>query len=177
MKKIFLFALIASMSVFQSCEGPEGPPGPPGADGLLAEVFEVTTTFANDADPYFAYRSFFDLNPAIYASDNILVYELSGVEDGLDVWKLLPQVYYTDLGSFQYNYDFTTNDFSIFIDATYDRSLIDSNFRNNKTFRIAIVPGYFSRTTGALPSSALSDVMERYGLQESDVKTLQEVRK
>ncbi|NMH27797.1 hypothetical protein [Flavobacterium silvaticum] len=181
MKKIFLFTALAAVSVFQSCEGPEGPQGPAGDDGLIAEAFEVTTSFVDDPDPYFAFRSFFPLDPAIYASDSILVYELSGVEDGLDVWKPLPQVYYTNTGSFQYNFDFTTNDFSIFIDATpnIDRNTIDSFYRNNVTFRIVIVPGYFSRTsaTQRLKIPEYYDVMQQYGLDESDVKTLPQTQK
>ena len=34
------------------------------------------------------------LDPVIFSSDNILVYELVDTADGIDTWALLPQVYY-----------------------------------------------------------------------------------
>lgn len=180
MKKIFLFALAAVSSLFIACEGPEGPQGAPGVN-IVGETFEVTTTFVNDADPYFAYRSFFDLNPAIYASDVIQVYELVGVEDGLDVWKPLPQVYMLAEGILQYNYDFTTNDFSIFLDADFDRTLLNSSWTNNRTFRIVIIPSDFSTSFSATSrSNILNDyyaLTEALGIKEADVKPLQQISK
>lgn len=174
MKKIFLLAIVAATGFLQSCEGPEGPMGPAGPE---AEVFEVTTTFVNDPNPAFAYRSFFDLNPAIYQSDNILVYELAGVQSGLDVWKLLPQVYTFPAGGIlQYNYDFTTNDFSIFMDANFDRSTLGGEWTMNRVFRIVIVPGYFSSGPNwrrAAPE--YHDLMRQLNLKEADVKPLAEL--
>ena len=45
----------------------------------------------------------------IYNTDMVLVYRLSGVFQGDDVWKLLPETYFFDDGtlSFRYDYDFT----------------------------------------------------------------------
>lgn len=142
MKRIFLLLVAVTATMFQSCDGDTGPQGVPGP---AAEVFEVTTDFVPTNDPETSYRKFFDLNPAIYQSDNVLVYQLSGVVDGKDVWKLLPQVYTFDNGDvLQYNYDFSYNDFSIFIDANFNLNTLPNTWFNNKTFRVVIVPGYFS---------------------------------
>lgn len=175
MKKIFLFALAAISMATVSCEGPEGPMGASGNDGLLAEVFEVNANFINNPDEYLAYREFYDLNPAIYTSDNILVYELSEVVNGSDVWKLLPQIYTFNQGIMQYNYDFTAHDFSIFIDANFDRATLPSAFRNNKVFRIVIVPGEFSNRQRQITD--YNEVVEKYNIKESDIKTLQPISK
>lgn len=144
MKKIaFIFTLISGMVFLQNCTGPEGPRGPqgfPGIPGPDSEVFEVTTSFISAN----GYESIFVLDPPIRPEDNILVYELAGVHNGRDIWKLLPQTYYFDEGVMLYNFDFTTHDFRLFMDSTFNLSLLDSSWKNNITFRIVIVPGYFS---------------------------------
>lgn len=170
MKRIFLLLAVVAMTAFQSCEGDPGPAGPPGADGLIAEVFEVTTNFVPTADPETSYRSFFDLNPAIFTSDVVLVYELSGVFDGNDIWKPLPQTYTFDNGGILlYNFDFTVNDFSIFMDANFDRSTLDATWTQNRTFRIVIIPGEFSNIIDVNNYNAVS---ETFGLENSEIKTL-----
>ncbi len=174
MKKLLLLFAVAGFSFLQSCEGEEGPQGPAGPE---SEVFEVTANFVNDVNASDAYRNFYDLNPAIFGSDNVLVYELSGVEAGLDVWKLLPQVYtFPEGGILQYNYDFTTNDFSIFIDANFDRTTLGAQWTTNKIFRIVIIPGYFSSGASFRTSAPeYYDLMRQLGKSEADVKTLEAI--
>lgn len=140
MKKIFLFLAATGIISLSSCEGPEGPQGPAGYSAE-SEVFEVNTTFT----PGNNYSQVYALNPNILPSDNILVYELYDVQDGFDTWALLPQVYYFPQGQAQYNYNFSYDQFTLLIDADFDRSLLPINFTNNKIFRIVIVPGYFSK--------------------------------
>lgn len=141
MKKIaFIFTLITGFIFLQSCTGPEGPRGPQGIAGPASEVFEVTTTFTATS----GYERVFNLNPPIYSSDVVLVYELAGVFNGRDIWKLLPQTYYFNEGVMSYNYDFTTHDFRLFMDSTFDLALLDPSWKEDITFRIVIVPGYFS---------------------------------
>lgn len=139
-KLVSVFVLFIGLVVLQSCTGPEGPRGPQGYPGPASEVFEVTTsfTFGN------GYESIFNLNPPIYSSDVVLVYELSGIHQGQDIWKLLPQTYYFDQEIMSYNYDFTTTDFRLFMDATFDVGFLDPSWREGITFRIVIIPGYFS---------------------------------
>lgn len=170
MKKIVLLLAVVAMTVLSGCSGADGAPG---RDGYSAEseVFEVTTNFIPTNNLDTAYRSFFDLNPVILKSDNILVFELAGVVNGLDVWKLLPQVYTFSQGIMQYNYDFTSNDFSLFIDANFDRSTLGSSWTQNKIFRIVIVPGYFSKGT-TLDTTNYQEVIKAFKIDDSHVVRL-----
>lgn len=141
MKKIvFIFTFISGFVFLQSCTGPEGARGPQGVPGPASEVFEVTTSFTATN----GYESIYNLNPSIYSSDVVLVYELAGVFNGRDIWKLLPQTYYFNEGVMSYNFDFTTHDFRLFMDSTFDLTLLDPSWKEGITFRIVIVPGYFS---------------------------------
>lgn len=165
MKKFCSVFVLAVMAVFTlSCEGPRGPQGPQGPSGpdTISEVFEVTANFT----PSNNFQVFYDLNPSIYASDVMLVYELSGVNNGVDIWKLLPQVYTFNQGIMQYNFDFTQHDFSIFMDATFDPMTLDSSWRMNKIFRIVIVPGYFSTQVNVEDINA---VMSELSLNEDSI--------
>lgn len=171
MKKIILLLAVAVVGMvgFQSCTGPEGMPGRDGNDGYSAEseVFEVSASF-NQAN-FFA--TTFGLNPVILDSDNILVYELVNTNGGIDTWALLPQVYYFNEGSAQYNFDFSYDQFTIFIDADFDKNLLPSAFTSGKTFRIVIVPGYFSNKS-AVDTKDYKAVIKAYGIDDSNIKTL-----
>jgi len=170
-KYVFLFVLIFGFVLLQSCEGPSGPRGPQGSQGVPgveSEVFEVTTSFTNTNN----YSANFVLNPPILASDNVLVYELREVINGQNVWKLLPQTYFFDLGIMAYNYDFTKNDFRLFLDATFDLNFLDSSWKNNITFRIVIVPGYFS--LDGIDTSDINAVMGVFNIDDNYVITLEE---
>lgn len=159
---ILALGVITFISV--SCEGPRGPQGPQGPSGpdTISEVFEVTANFTQANN----FQVFYDLNPSIYASDVLLVYELAGVHNGNDIWKLLPQVYTFNEGIMQYNFDFTQHDFSIYMDATFNQMLLDSSWRTNKIFRIVIVPGYFSNDVNIEDINA---VMSELNLNENSI--------
>lgn len=180
MKKILLLLAVVGITSLIGCEGDPGPIGPQGPQGPMgeSEVFEVTTDFLPNTDSELSYRSFFDLDPAILPADNLLIYELAGVQNNLDIWKLLPQVYtFSDGGIAQYNFDFTTNDFSIFIDANFDRGTLPAAWVQNKTFRIVIVPGFFSRGGTPVDYNDYYGVIKAYNIDDSNVKVLtQKVR-
>lgn len=170
MNKIFLFLAVAALAL-QSCEGPEGPAGQQGNPGFSAEaeVFEVTDvdfTVANDWFQTFA------LNPVILQSDNVLVYELVNTNDNIDTWALLPQVYYFPEGQAQYNFSFSFDQFSIFIDADFDFNALPATFTSNKIFRIVIVPGYFSKGTQAVDYNDYNAVIEAFGINDKNIKVL-----
>jgi len=171
MKKcVFILVCVFGFVFLQSCEGPSGPrgpQGPQGVPGVESEVFEVTTSFTNANN----YSANFVLNPPILASDNVLVYELREVINGQDVWKLLPQTYFFDLGIMAYNYDFTKNDFRLFLDSTFDLNLLDPSWKNNITFRIVIVPGYFS--LDGIDTSDINAVMGVFNPKENRIFKLQ----
>ena len=166
MKKIAFILSVFTAVVLQSCTGPEGPRGPQGHPGPASEVFEVTTSFT----PGNGYESIFVLDPPIYSSDVVLVYELAGVFNGRDIWKLLPQTYYFNEGIMSYNFDFTTHDFRLFMDSTFNLDLLDSSWKNGITFRIVIVPGYFSMD--GIDTSDINAVMGVLNLTNDAVQLL-----
>jgi len=166
MKKLFLSLVLAGSAIFTSCEGPEGPQGPTGYSAE-SEVFEVTTTFTSANN----FSQVYGLNPNILTSDNILVYELYEVQDGIDAWALLPQVYYFEQGTAQYNYNFSFDQFTLLVDADFDRNLLPADFLQNKIFRIVVVPGYFSART-SLDINDYDAVVRAMGLEGKPVKQL-----
>ncbi|MBK9511128.1 MAG: hypothetical protein IPO04_17555 [Cytophagaceae bacterium] len=96
MKKLFFIGLFISAGLMQSCNYTETPQ--PINNELLAEVFEVKADFT----PNNEFRNFYNLNPVIFDSDVLLVYELTGTDKtGADIWKPLPQIYTISEGIFQ----------------------------------------------------------------------------
>jgi len=180
MKKIITILTVIAMFGFQACEGPEGPPGQDGQDGdnLISEVFEVAPINFTQGN---SYSSTFPLDPKIYSGDNLLIYELVSSNNGIDVWALLPQVYYFDTGTAQYNYTFSLNQFTIFIDGSFPLAQLPASFLNNKIFRIVIVPGDDgvnaggpnSKMSGSKPDySDYNAVIKKYNIDDSNVKRL-----
>lgn len=161
-----LFAVLMA-----SCSGPSGPPGPPGPRGqdginILSEVFEITVNFNQGNN----FNNFFPLDPPIFDSDVVLIYLLWEVDGDLDVWRPLPQTLFLDEGLLQYNYDFTAVDLSIFLETTFDISILGPQWTNGQTFRIVLVPGEFMvHNPETLP---YNEVMEMIGKTEDDVRKL-----
>ena len=176
MKKILTLFAIVGLIAFSSCEGPEGPQGEKG-DQYVNEVFEETISFNSGNN----FGITFPLNPKIYSGDVLLVYELVNTNDGIDTWALLPQVYYFPSGTAQYNYEFSYDQFSIFVDASFALNQLPASFTTNKTFRIVILPGDDGVNTGgpnsksAVSKADYSDynaVIKKYNIDDSNVKRL-----
>ncbi len=164
MKKLIIPGLMMIAGLFQSCTINETPA--PITKEFLAEVFEVRADFTTNNE----FRNFYTLDPVIFDSDVLLVYEFTGKDkNGADIWKPLPQIYTFNEGVMQYNFDFTRTDFSIFMDANFDRLRLNSSWRLNKRFRIVIVPGKFSNN---LDKDNLLNVMKELNLTEQSVQPL-----
>jgi hypothetical protein len=187
MKKIITLLLISIFSL-TSCGddgaiGPQGPQGPAGVDGLdgLGFTFEETITLEYFSDVNL-YSTFINIPENIVtidpAADAVLIYRLEIVEanDGtdLDTWSLIPQNFFLDEGIIQYVYNHTVNDVEIIIDGNFDLSTLSSQFTENQTFRVVVIPSSsnFAQTTG-LDISNLDAVMHALDLNESDVKKLE----
>ena len=174
MKKLLLILAVVGTTILSSCEGPqgiEGPQGPQGPEGPVSEVFELLNVnfTLNAQNEYTIYRT---LNPVIYDSDNILIYRLSGTIDAqTPIWQLIPRTLFLPEGELDYDFDFSREDFTIYAGGTYDLSATP-DYINNQTFRIVIIPGYFSRTTTAVDLNDYDAVIAAYGLQGKPVKQL-----
>jgi hypothetical protein len=164
MKKLIFSGLLIMTGLIQSCTINDNPE--PITNEFLAEVFEVKADFTTAN----TFRNYYDLKPVIFDSDVLLVYELSGTDNnGEDIWKPLPQIYTFTEGIMQYNFDFTKVDFSIFMDANFDRLRLNNSWRLGKTFRVVIVPGKFAKT---IDKNNLQNVMKDLNLTEQSVTSL-----
>lgn len=166
MKKIFLLLAVVGMTFLQGCEGDPGPQGPQGPQGpASAEVFEIrNVNFINDGTGN--YSIIYDLDPAILNSDMILVYRLASTFNQPDIWESIPKtVYFSNGEELDYNFDFTTNDISIYLGYT-DQSVLTPAFIQNQVFRVVIIPGYLSnKVAGDTSYGNVKDVLK---LTEAD---------
>lgn len=168
MNKIFsIFALIAIVA-FQACEGPEGPIGPPGEPGLVivgtAYEEQIDFTAGND------FMEIINFPEPLVDSDAVLIYRLSAVDNGKDVWRMLPQTYFFEQGPLMYNFDYTVSDFSIFLDGSINFAGLASEWRTGQIFRIIVVPADFP--AGRIDYSNYEAVTKMLGLEDKDFQKL-----
>jgi len=168
MKKILTLFAVVGLIVFSSCEGPEGPEGLPGP---VAFVTEATFDFVGPG-----YAKDVPLT-GMLSGDNILVYELVSAPNQADKWALLPQIYYFNNGTetAQYNFSFSKNNVSIFIDGSLsDLSQLPNSFRLGKTFRIVIIPGDDGINAKKVKADYLdyNAVIAKYNIDDSNIKNV-----
>lgn len=163
MKKIFLLLAVVGMTFLQGCEGDPGPQGEPGRS-VEAEVFEIRNVdFIDDGGGNFAIL--YDLNPSILPSDMIMMYRLASTS-GLDVWESMPKTYYFTNGEeLDYNFDFTTNDISVYLGYT-DGSVLQPAFTQNQVFRVVVIPGYLTNKLAG--DTSYDNVKQKLKLTDSD---------
>jgi hypothetical protein len=136
-----IFALLALVMI-QSCVGPEGPEGQPGLDAINIEasVFEVKMDFTTQNN--FSQRLNF---PSTTLSSDVVMIYIQWEKDGnTPIWRALPQTVFFDEGVLIYNFDFTTKDFTIFLDGPINRSTLNADWRLNQIFRVVVIPGRFA---------------------------------
>ncbi len=176
MKRIIAL-LFCTVFVLSSCSGdgevgPQGPEGPPGPPGPLATVFDVEVDFTA-ANNYEAVIDFNDMDVEVFESDVVLVYLKVG-EDGtaggapVEVFRMLPQTYYINGEQLQYNYDYTFFDILLFLDGTVDFATLDPGLKNDRIFRIAIVPGEFASN---LDVNNMDAVLDALNINEQQIET------
>ncbi|WP_452226131.1 hypothetical protein [Lacinutrix cladophorae] len=159
---LFVFALLLT-----SCQGEDGIDGQDGGI-FVASAFEIEIDF-NAGN---AYEYFEDYGFQVYPSDVTLVYILWETADGQDVWRLMPQqvVFDEDTANesvLTYNYDFTQTDVRFFLDGTVDFSAIGTEWTQNQTFRVVVVP---ADNIDAVDTSSIEDVMEVGRIQAFEKK-------
>ena len=165
MKKILTLLAIAGLFSLQSCDDNDNRTFVD--NDTISEVFEVTTSFNSTNN----YSKLVTLNPPIFSSDVVLVYRLSGVNQGNDVWKLLPETHYFSGGTlnFGYDYDYTTTDVNIFMIGN-DLQGVSTDFRLNQVLRIVIVPADFATSIDKNNFEAVMSVLK---LNESKIQKIQ----
>jgi len=179
MKKIFLLLTVFGIITLSSCTGPQGPPGYPGQNGVngtngvnvSSEVFELKNiNFGLNSNNQWTYYQ--TLNPVIFDSDNLLIYRLTGTIDAnTPIWQLIPRTLFLSQGELDYDYDYSKQDFTLYAGGTYDISTTPT-YINAQTFRIVIVPGYFSSKRQAVDLNDYNAVIKAYGLNDTNVKVL-----
>lgn len=161
MKTTYTLLIALSFILFQSCTIEDNTEYID--NDTISEAFEITTSF-NSTN---GYSKLVTLNPAIFNSDVVLVYRLSGVTtQGNDIWKLLPEMYFFNDGTldFGYKFDFTKNDVRIFMVGNELQTVV-SEYKTNQVFRIVIVPAYFSKTVDITNINAVLSALKINELQ------------
>ena len=184
MKKITLVLGAFLTLFFVACEGPAGPPGldgfdgaqgPAGADGSEFEAiaFEVEIDLtANSGNNTYEFGEPFSAHSIeLFPDDAILVYRLEEVDNGVDVWRQLPQPFFTDDGILYYNFDFTLDDYKIYIEPDFDSGLVSADLVSNQVFRVFVVPANLGLSS-KMDKSNISAVMNSLGLEENDVQKI-----
>ncbi|MGV1013168.1 MAG: hypothetical protein ACOYBS_12050 [Flavobacterium sp.] len=167
MKKFTLLFAIIGMLTFQSCTVNDTTPINTTDNDTISEVWEFTRSFNTTNN----FSNLITFPHTIYASDMVLVYRLSAVTGGTDVWKLLPETYYFNNGTldFRYDFDFTQYDASIFMEG-FDLAGVSAAYRTNQVFRIVVIPGYFgNKNTNNVDFNDYNAVLSAYHIDPSKV--------
>lgn len=171
MKKIFSILILIGIVAFQACEGPIGPEGPQGPQGepgvvIVGTTYEVDLDFTAEND----YYGLFDFPEDLVDSDAVLVYRLTAVDEGKDVWRQLPQTYFFNEGVLMYNFDYTVEDFSIFLDGAIDFSTLPDQWDRDQVFRVIVVPSDFPDSR--IDYSNYEAVTKMLGIEEGDFQKI-----
>jgi len=167
MKKITLLLAFIGMLSFQSCTVNDSQPIVQDSD-TISEVYEYSVSFTAGNN----YSELLSFPHTIYSSDMVLVYRLSGVTQGTDIWKLEPETYYFNDGTldFGYDFDFTRYDVNLFMHGN-NLGTVSSNFRLNQIFRVVIVPGYFGKNASKTVNfEDYNAVVKSFKIDESKLK-------
>ena len=169
MKKITLVLAFVGMIMLQSCTVNEDNVN--GVDNdTIGEVFEYTNVnFLPNS-----YTVVLNFPHTIYSSDMVLVYRLSDVFQGEDVWKLLPETYYFNDGTldFRYDYNFTRFDAEVYMEG-YDLGGLSSGVRLNQVLRVVVIPAAFGKN-GSIDYNDYKSVINTYNIDESKIIKMQQ---
>lgn len=168
MKKITLVLAFIGMITLQSCTVNDNS-GDAIDNDTISEVFEYSNVnfFPNSYSAVLTYPH------AIFNSDMVLVYRLSGSFQGEDVWKQLPETYYFADGTLdlKYDFDFTRFDTQVYMEG-FDLAGVSSSYRLNQVFRVVIVPAYFGKM-GRVNLSDYNAVVKALNIDESKIIKVQ----
>ena len=99
------------------------------------------------------------------------MYRLTGtINAQTPIWQLIPRTLFLNEGELDYDFDFSKVDFTIYAGGTYNLALTPQ-FIQNQTFRIVIIPGYFSKNAG-LNYEDYDSVIKALHINDSNVTVL-----
>jgi hypothetical protein len=185
MKKILYLIVMVAIMALPACEGPEGPQGPPGVDGIDGEDGEDGIEVLNlvlEAQHTFSEDNGFSFTPSleIAPGDNLLIFlEWAQIEEEegatpSSLWRLLPQsVFFPEGAILTYNYQYTSNFFSVFMEGNFDLTELGAEWTDNQRLRIILLPGFFVEQNSRVDFSDYEAVMELIGKDESDIVPLE----
>lgn len=172
MKKITLILAFIGMITLQSCTVNEDTGN--GIDNdTIGEVFEYTNVnFLPNS-----YTVVLNFPHTIYSSDMVLVYRLSDVFQGEDVWKLLPETYYFNDGTLDYRYDFnfTRFDAEVYLEG-FDLAGLSPAVRLNQVLRVVVIPAYQANKMASkkVDFNDYNAVINAYNIDESKIIKIQQ---
>ncbi len=177
-KTLLIFSAFLSL-FFIACEGPEGPPGFDGRDGVdgidgalfEAQAFEINIDmdYNADANTFEFLASEYEGGAEVLASDVVLIYRLEEVNNGVDIWRQLPQPVITDNGTVFFNFDFTQGDYSIYLEPEFDANLIATDLTDDQWFRVVIVPAEVL-SSSKMDKSNVQNVLDAMGIKEEQIQ-------
>ncbi len=158
MKRITLILAFIGMITLASCSSSSDDID----NDTYSRVFEYTNVnfLPNDYSVVLTYPY------ELYNSDMVLVYRLSGVFQGEDVWKLLPESYYFDDGTLdrRYDFDFTRFDAEVHLEG-YDLAGLDNSVKLNQVLRVVVIPAAFGKNSVDIQD--YNAVIAAYNIDES----------
>ena len=167
MKRILLFLAVVGLTTLSSCDGDTGPQGPAGPESEVFELQNVNFQLNQNNE----YTIFQQLTPVILDSDNILIYRMAGtINAQTPIWQLIPRTLFLDEGELDYDFDFSRVDFTIYAGGTYNIATTPQ-FIQNQTFRIVIVPGFFSKNS-ELDFNDYNSVIKAFNIDDSKITVL-----
>jgi len=174
MKKVTIILAFIGMITLQSCSNDNGNSQPIVDNDTISEVFEygnVNFTTGNGFSQILTYPH------QIYTSDMVLVYRLSGIFQGEDIWKLQPETFFFNDGTldFEYNFDFTRFDTNVYMDG-FDLANVSTSYRLGQVFRVVIVPGYFGNRKSNANKVNFNDynaVIKAFNIDETKIVKVQ----
>lgn len=173
MKKIGVYIGVFLSLFIIACEGPQGPPGFDGIDGSIfeAEAFEINVdmTLNSDTNTYEYLATNYSNGITVLENDVVLIYRLEEVDNGVDIWRQLPQPIITENGTSFYNFDFTAGDYSIYLEPEFDANLVPIDLTDNQWFRIVIIPAKILNSSN-LDKTNLSSLLQNIGIEENEIE-------
>ena len=96
------------------------------------------------------------------------------MDNGNDIWSLMPQTFYmTDGGILEYNFNHTDEDFAIYLNGNGNFANLDPSYTQDQIFRIAILPADFAQNNN-VDITNIYDVMSALEItSEKNIQTLE----